>query len=109
MKEKFPDVEFTQLPSWNGFSCDESCVFVVDSKHQIFQDIGSTFIRKQMELLGTDHYYSTDTFNENLPPTSDPDFLKSVAEAVYQSMATFDPEAIWVMQVLFFFFFPSDM
>ena len=43
--------------------------------------------------------YMQDTFNEMRPASSDPAYLKSSAQAVYQSMTAHDPQAVWLMQV----------
>ena len=40
----------------------------------------------------------SDTYNEMNPPTDDPTYLASVSSAVYKSMATVDPDAVWMMQ-----------
>jgi len=76
----------------------------LDPTDSLFQNIGNLFIKKQTELFGTDHFYDADCFIEVDPPSNDPEFLKKVSKAVYQSMAKADPEATWVIQGWFFFF-----
>lgn len=98
LRELYPNFQYRRLPSWNGFPCEFSCLWVLDPKESLFNGLGSSFMRKQIDLLGTDHFYNSDTFNENRPDTNDPEYLRSVAEAVYESMQEVDADAIWVMQ-----------
>lgn len=43
--------------------------------------------------------HCSDTFNENSPPTNDPDFISSLGSAVYKAMSKADKDAVWLMQV----------
>lgn len=49
-------------------------------------------------MFGTDHIYQTDTYNEMIPRSNDPNYLKSSSAAVFNAMKLADSEAIWVMQ-----------
>lgn len=60
----------------------------------LFTRIGKLFIEKQQEVFGTDHLYNCDPFNEMLPPSNDPSYLKSVSEVIYQSMSAADSQAL---------------
>lgn len=71
---------------------------LLDPSDPLFHEVGTAFLREQIRRYGTDHLYSSDTFNENRPPTPDPEFLGRVGNAVWRSMADVDPDAIWVMQ-----------
>ena len=105
LRERFPNFKYRQLPSWNNFPCEFSCLWVLDPQEELFREIGSSFMNKQISLfLGTDHFYNSDTFNENRPDTNDPEYLKAVAEAVYESMRLVDPDAVWVMQGWLFYY-----
>uniref|UniRef100_A0A166HZ55 Alpha-N-acetylglucosaminidase C-terminal domain-containing protein n=1 Tax=Daucus carota subsp. sativus TaxID=79200 RepID=A0A166HZ55_DAUCS len=44
-----------------------------------------------------------DTFNENSPPTNDPDFISSLGSAVYKAMSKADKDAVWLMQGWLFY------
>jgi len=79
-------------------------VYILDPADSMFTVIGQRFTREQTATYGTDHFYSSDTFNENLPPTNDSTFLNDVSKKVYQSMAAVDPKAVWVMQGWMFSF-----
>ena len=61
------------------------------------------FIEEQVNLYGTDHFYSADTFNENTPPTNDPQYLSDISAKVFSAMNDVDPEAVWVMQGWLFY------
>ena len=90
----FPDAKITQLNSWGGFKG----AFILSAEDDLFQKIGQLYITETIKLFGTDHLYSADTFNEMDPPTDEPSYLMGVSKAVYTSMNSADPEAIWVMQ-----------
>jgi len=73
-------------------------VYILDPGDSLFEVIGRRFIELQTREFGTDHFYSADTFNENVPPTSDSTYLDAMSKKVYASMAAADPAAVWVMQ-----------
>lgn len=98
--DKFPDRKLKKTNWGSGFSD----VYILDPSDAMFEEIGKRFIEAQAAEYGTDHLYSADTFNENIPPSGESDFLESMAGRVYQSMAAADPEAVWVMQAWMFSF-----
>lgn len=100
LQKLYPDAKITKIDSWAGISGTQ----FLEPTDPLFQKIGKLFIEKQTELFGTDHLYDADCFIEVDPPSNDPEFLKEVSKAVYESMASADPEAIWVIQGWFFFF-----
>lgn len=73
-------------------------VSILDPNDSLFQIIGTEFLRLQNKIFGTDHLYSADTFNENIPPTNDSLYLNQLSSTVYKTMASVDSQAIWVMQ-----------
>ncbi|AUP78701.1 alpha-N-acetylglucosaminidase [Flavivirga eckloniae] len=100
LKELYPNSKITQIEPWAGIPGTH----FLDPTDDLFQKIGKLFIEKQTEMYGTDHLYDADCFIEVDPPSNDPEFLKEVSKSVYQSMASADPEATWVIQGWFFFF-----
>lgn len=100
LKELYPESKIVQIDNWAGIPG----TMFLDPTDSLFQTISKLFIQKQSEMYGTDHFYDADCFIEVNPPSSDPEFLKGVSKAVYQSMASADPEATWVIQGWFFFF-----
>lgn len=93
-KEKFPDARLKKTNWGWGFND----VYILDASDPMFETIGEKFIKAQTAVYGTDHLYSADTFNENIPPTDDSTYLDSMSKRVYHSMAIADPKAVWVMQ-----------
>ena len=93
-KEKFPNAKIKKVNWGAGF--DDT--YILDPSDPMFETIGKKFIEAQTKEYGTDHLYSADTFNENLPPTNDSTYLNDVSKKVFLSMADADPKAIWVMQ-----------
>jgi alpha-N-acetylglucosaminidase len=47
--------------------------------------------------------YSADTFNENEPPSDEPEFLSKLSARVYEGMRQADTAAVWVMQGWLFY------
>nr|WP_321416243.1 alpha-N-acetylglucosaminidase [uncultured Allomuricauda sp.] len=93
-KDKFPESKLINTNWGHGF--DDT--YMLDSSDPLFVEIGTKFLEIQTEEYGTDHLYSADTFNENDPPSNNPEFLGAIGEKIYSSMQTYDPQAIWVMQ-----------
>lgn len=92
-EEKFPDSQL-QTIEWTAF--DNATMLHPDDP--MFVTIGQKFIEEQERTYGTDHYYSADAFIEVKPPTDDPEYLASLGDTLYRSMAQGDPDAVWVMQ-----------
>ncbi|XP_044103814.1 alpha-N-acetylglucosaminidase [Neovison vison] len=94
----FPQINITQLGSWGHFNCSYSCSFLLAPEDPLFPVIGSLFLRELTKEFGTDHIYGADTFNEILPPSSEPSYLAAATASVYQAMITVDPDAVWLLQ-----------
>jgi len=97
-KDKFPGANLKKT-NWVGFPD----VYLLDPDDPMFVEIGKKFIEEEIKTYGTNHLYTSDTFNENKPPSDDSTFLSNVSRKVYQSMAA-DPEATWIMQGWLFHF-----
>lgn len=93
-KDKFPNAKVKKTNWGAGF--DD--VYILDPSDPMFETIGKAFIEAQTKEYGTDHLYSADTFNENLPPSNDSTYLNDISRKVFQSMALADSKAVWVMQ-----------
>ncbi|XP_017556221.1 alpha-N-acetylglucosaminidase [Pygocentrus nattereri] len=98
----FPQANVTKLGPWSHFNCSYSCAYVLDPRDPLFQRIGSLFLSQVVREFGTDHIYNTDTFNEMNPASSDPAYLASVSRAVFTTMTSVDPKAVWLMQAWLF-------
>lgn len=98
-RKKYPNAKLKATNWTNGFAD----TYILDAEDPMFAAIGKRFLEKQTQLLGTDHLYSADTFNENEPPSDDPEFLGRLSSKVYDGMKQADPEAIWVMQGWLFY------
>ena len=98
-KEKFPNAKLKATNWTNGFAD----TYILDSEDPMFARIGKLFLEKQTQLLGTDHLYSADTFNENEPPSDEPEYLSKLSARVYEGMRQADTAAVWVMQGWLFY------
>ena len=92
--QKFPNAKVKKT-NWGAGFPD---VYILDPSDAAFETLGKDFIEAQTAEYGTDHFYSADTFNENVPPTKDSAFLDGMSKKVFQSMAGADAAAVWVMQ-----------
>lgn len=93
-KDKYPGAKVKKT-NWGAGFPD---VYILDPDDPMFETIGKKYIDAQTKEFGTDHLYSADTFNENVPPTNDSTYLDGMSKKVFNSMAAADPKAIWVMQ-----------
>lgn len=98
-KERFPNAKLKTTNWKNGFAD----TYILDSEDPLFARIGKLFLQKQTQLLGTDHYYSADTFNENEPPSDEPAYLEKLSARIYEGMRQADSKAVWVMQGWLFY------
>ncbi|XP_068213075.1 alpha-N-acetylglucosaminidase-like [Palaemon carinicauda] len=94
----FPNANVTRLGSWCNFNTTYSHTFLLDPADPLFKQIGAAFVEELKNEFGTDHLYNCDTFNEMTPQSSDPEYLTSVGESIFEAMKSSDPDAIWVMQ-----------
>ncbi len=93
-KDRFPKAKVKRT-NWDAGFPD---VFILDPDDELFETIGKKYIEAQTKEFGTDHLYSADTFNENVPPTNDSTYLDGMSKKVFRSMTAADPKAVWVMQ-----------
>ena len=93
-KDRYPAAKVKKT-NWDAGFDD---VYILDPSDPLFEAIGQKFLEAQTRAFGTDHLYSADTFNENVPPTSDSSYLDGMSKKVFASMARADPKAVWVMQ-----------
>lgn len=98
-KDRFPQAKLKKTNWGNGFAD----TYILDPEDPMFEGIGRRFLEVQTNLYGTDHLYSADTFNENEPPSDDPEYLKSLSGKVYEGMYKVDKDAVWVMQGWLFY------
>ncbi|MDB4919699.1 alpha-N-acetylglucosaminidase [Mucilaginibacter sp.] len=93
-KDRFPKAKVKKT-NWDAGFPD---VFILDPDDEMFETIGKKYIEAQTKEFGTDHLYSADTFNENVPPTNDSTYLDGMSKKVFRSMTVADPKGVWVMQ-----------
>ena len=98
-KKRFPGAKL-KTTNWNNGFAD---TYILDAHDSLFAELGKRFLQKQTAMLGTDHLYSADTFNENEPPSNEPSYLSDLSAKVYDGMKEADTAAIWVMQGWLFF------
>ncbi|CAL5029630.1 unnamed protein product [Urochloa decumbens] len=109
LKSKYPTAKVTHLGNW--FTVDSNprwcCTYLLDASDPLFIEIGKLFIEEQIREYGrTSHIYNCDTFDENTPPLSDPNYISSLGAATFRGMQSGDNDAIWLMQGWLFTYDP---
>ena len=98
IKEKYPDVDLT-VTKWQGLES-----YMLSPLDGLFSEIGTAFIQEWEKEFGKGKYYLIDSFNELEIPFGPKgskeryDRLHHYSETIYKSLATANPDAIWVMQ-----------
>lgn len=107
LKEKFPSAKITSLGDWGGFDKKYHSYFL-DPLDSLFGVIQTAYLKEQTRLLGTDHIYGTDPFNEVTPPSWEPEYLSSVSKTIYKTMEDADPKATWLQMTWLFYIDKKD-
>ncbi|KAK9834371.1 hypothetical protein WJX84_011165 [Apatococcus fuscideae] len=105
VKDKFPGASITRLGNWGRFSQAFCCVHLLDPQDPLFRQIGQAFVEEMRQAWGKDSvgYYSADTFNEQSPPSNEPDYLRNASRGVYEAMQAGDDSAVWIQQAWLFY------
>ncbi|XP_024970214.1 alpha-N-acetylglucosaminidase-like isoform X2 [Cynara cardunculus var. scolymus] len=109
LKNVYPSAKITHLGNW--FTVDSNpkwcCTYLLDASDPLFIEIGKAFIQQQIKEYGrSSHIYNCDTFDENTPPTDDPQYISSLAAAIFKGMQSGDDDAVWLMQGWLFAYDP---
>lgn len=102
IKTKYPHIKITDLGSYD--TGPENDAFFLDPMDPLFIRIQRAYLSEQQKLLGTDHYYGADPFNEMDPPSWEPQYLAKVAGTIYNGMKAVDPQAVWVQMGWTFYY-----
>lgn len=93
--KRYPDAITTTVSEWGGFPAEFRCTYLSPAD-SLFAVIQKEYLTEQTRLYGTDHIYGIDPFNEVDPPTWSPDSLAMMSRNIYESVATVDPDAVWL-------------
>src|SRR3569833_1949738 len=102
LKTIYPDIKITDLGSYD--TGPENDAYFLDPMDPLFVKIQKEYLSEQQKLLGTNHYYGADPFNEMDPPSWEPDYLAKVARTIYSGMKAIDPQAVWVQMGWTFYY-----
>lgn len=102
LKARFPAMKITDLGSYDTGA--ENDAYFLDPMDPLFVKIQKAFLQEQEALLGTDHYYGADPFNEMDPPSWDPAYLANVAKTIYGGIHSVDADAVWVQMGWTFYY-----
>ena len=102
-KEIYPEAAVTDIKRWSGFPAENLCHFLSPTD-SLYSQIQKEYMTQQEKLFGTDHIYGVDLFNEVEAPSWDPETLAEMSEKAYSSMASVDPEAVWLQMGWMFYY-----
>lgn len=103
LKEIYPEAQITDIPSWGGFQSENLCHFLAPMD-PLYAQIQREYMTEQEKMFGTDHIYGVDLFNEVDAPSWDPETLAEISRCAYESMASVDPEAVWLQMGWMFYY-----
>ena len=99
LRDLFPDADIQALGGWAGFD-EKFRTYFLNSEDPLYSRI--------QRLVGTDHIYGIDPFNEVDPPSFEPDYLNKVTAHIYESLTAVDPEAEWLQMAWFLYYQSKD-
>ena len=102
LKEIYPQAQITDIKAWSKFAPEYLCHFLAPMD-TLYSQIQRDFMIEQEKMFGTDHIYGVDLFNEVDAPSWDPQTLAEISRCAYESMASVDPEAIWLQMGWMFY------
>lgn len=100
--EVYPSSDTTRVSYWGGFADEYRCTFLAPMD-PLYTEIQKDFLTVQTEMFGTDHIYGVDPFNEIDAPSWDPETLAAMSAHIYESMASVDPDAVWLQMGWLFY------
>ena len=103
LMEIYPDADIRKLSNWADFGERYNCWYL-NPVEPLFQQIAEEFLTEQKALFGqASHIYGLDLFNEIIPPSWEPDYLRKVTAATWDSLVKSDPDAIWLQMAWTFY------
>ncbi|MCP4342013.1 MAG: alpha-N-acetylglucosaminidase, partial [Desulfobulbaceae bacterium] len=96
LKEKYPDGKIKQKRDWLGFTGTAK----VEPSSPLFHKLGQIYLKNQIRLLGTGHYYSVDPFQESEPPAGVDrnKYLHDTGVSISSLISSVDPKGVWAVQ-----------
>jgi len=98
MKEHYPEINMTDM-KWCGFESH-----IMSPLDSLFSVIGTEYIKEWEKEFGKCKYYLVDSFNEMDIPFGKKgsqerfDKLQHYGKTIYNSIASANPDAVWVLQ-----------
>ena len=90
----WPEAGVQELKPW----FDARPTYFLPPEDPCFSRFAQAFYEEQAALYGSDHYFSLDLFHEGSAPSDDEGYLTGCAKRVMDTLISFDPQAVWVMQ-----------
>lgn len=95
-----PNATVVRGSEWNGFGETYSNVTFLEPFDPLFGELQAKLLRIQREVYGeTGDVYTLDQYNENVPFSGDPAYLKNISRDTMGSLRDANPNAVWLMQV----------
>lgn len=95
-----PNATVVRGSEWNGFGTTYSNDTFLEPFDPLFGQLQATLVGIQKEVYGNvSNIYTLDQYNENVPFSGDPDYLRNISRDTMASLRNADPSAVWLMQV----------
>ena len=95
-----PNATIVRGSEWNKFGEQYSNVTFLEPFDPLFGELQTKLLRIQREVYGdTGDVYTLDQYNENVPFSGDPAYLKNISRETMGSLRDANPNAVWLMQV----------
>lgn len=109
LRALYPESDIRPLSDWGLYEqkigetrCRCSYLSPSDS---LYNKIQKVFLEEQTKMYGQNcHVYGIDPFNEVDPPCWDADYLKKAGKNTYETLAAYDPDAIWLQMGWLFYY-----
>ena len=98
MRRVFPMETFVNVTCWLSFNSTNSCLTQLDPASVFFRKVGALYMNWLHHLVGTNHLYSGDMFNENTPTDSSLKYLAHAGHGMYRVLLKSDRTAVWLLQ-----------
>ncbi|KAG0263634.1 hypothetical protein BGZ95_003755 [Linnemannia exigua] len=110
LPEKHPNIKFEKSSNWVGMPEQYTEVTFLPSTEPLFTTLSQQFIQLQKAMykekgidmdVSAQNFYLLDLYNEMVPSSTTPEYLKAGTEGVMKAFKAADPKAVWTMQSWF--------
>ncbi|KAG1682557.1 Alpha-N-acetylglucosaminidase [Nymphon striatum] len=102
LKTNYPNANISKFGGWARFTKPNGTTYFLEPSDPLFHKLTDVFTKELVAEFGTDHVYNIDLYNELTPSSGSIDYVSKTSRAVYNSLVSADPKAIWLAQAWMF-------